>query len=252
MVADAVTAPRDAIPAMIADGSDATTGHRPDPVYELGRHLALMLRDGCEEAGRGCDPHSEPPGNDGFDGVMVVWLARVQSFLRGIGPLAERRRLYQTILFLGIEPTLCQSLLAVDHLDGFFDHAAHLIGRMQSDYPILFDRVEGWVIWQAAAWWQQARLGIYHIARPDGTIFVKGEHNPPDVLPRPMRLDELPGVDLREGPFYAGLAPSWLTERLADGGPGENPPIGHDRPWHVRGGAEAGTPAISLAAPTTI
>jgi hypothetical protein len=101
--ADAVTEARDAIPAAIVDGSADLPRYRPDPIYELGRHLALLLRDGCEETGPGCDPRSEPPGHDMSNGDMVVWLARVEAFLRGAGRLAERRRLYQTIVFLGIE-----------------------------------------------------------------------------------------------------------------------------------------------------
>jgi hypothetical protein len=148
--------------------------------------------------------------------------------------------------------------LAVENLDTFFDRAAHLIGRMQSAHPVLFDRVEGWVVWQAAAWWREARRGTYHIPRPDGTIFVKGGGKRPDVVARPMRLDHLPCLELHERSFYARLAPSRLTELLADEGPGANAPTGDSCPSHVPGCCEEDclpeapvrTLGISLAFPT--
>jgi hypothetical protein len=75
-----------------------------------------------------------------------------------------------------------------------------------------------------------------------------------------MGLDHLPNLDLRERSCYARLAPSRLTELLADEGPGANAPTEDSCPSHVRGCCEgdclpeapARTLGISLGFPTAV
>jgi hypothetical protein len=193
----------------------AQAGKVSELTYELGWELYGIVRNVREDDVPTIEQQQ----------TMTSWFHRVQEYLRTVDDRADRKQRYQRILFLGFGQELSQRLM-VDDLGTFFSVAEDWVHRVQDAYPVVFDNLERWVIEQAADWWLLARQGVYHIPRPDGSVYIKSPDQPQDPsrlmlldLPSYRLLDaDCPGGSDRPGHREAGSAPDQVRDVRSDGG----------------------------------